>query len=602
MIVRFLKHRLLPAVSGLLLFLQPGAVAPEAPQAPLQAPGGLTGFPYTENFDSASPPLLPAGWGSTRNRAAETPDMTVSQSASRSAPNCVCATNATVAQALSSPEFDFAGVVPERLTWFMRRSATFAASVIPECSTDGGVSWEITLGDTLRSDGSAAYVESVRDLPRSLSGLRHVRVRWRVIPSSTGSAGTIRFDDISLTVHAAFDLSLVRLSVSPPFPRSSDPVTVTGIVKNVGLMSMAGFTLGLYRNCGDTLHPERCDLLALSGPSPALDPGDSVGIILPGVSLMGGANTLLGALHASADMNQSDNWLSLEIIVASLPGGVVINEIMFAPFAGEGEYVEFLNTGDTPVNLTGWQLITGSGTSVNPKTLVLPRVRSPLLPGRCAVVAEDSGLFHFFPALKGTDTERVVIPRVWETRLNNAGEDLVLKDPGGSVADSVFYSPSWHNPAVIDRTGRSLERILASGHSNDPANWSTCALPDGGTPARGNSVSLTRTVPEGVVSAFPNPFSPDGDGFEDATLIRFQIPRGVWSASVRIFDARGRAIRTLATCVPSTGYGEFLWDGRDQERMTARIGIYVVYVEATDASRLASFTARGVVVLARRLK
>ncbi len=35
--------------------------------------------------------------------------------------------------------------------------------------------------------------------------------------------------------------------------------------------------------------------------------------------------------------------------------------------------------------------------------------------------------------------------------------------------------------------------------------------------------------------------------------------------------------------------------------MTARIGIYVVYLEATDAARLASFTARGVVVLARRL-
>jgi flagellar hook assembly protein FlgD len=84
-------------------------------------------------------------------------------------------------------------------------------------------------------------------------------------------------------------------------------------------------------------------------------------------------------------------------------------------------------------------------------------------------------------------------------------------------------------------------------------------------------------------------------------LIRFQIPRGVWSVSVRIFDARGRAIRTLATCAPSTGDGEFVWDGRDGERTKARIGIYIVYVEATDAGRLSSFTAKGVVVLARRL-
>ena len=527
--------------------------------------------------------------------------MTVSQSASRSAPNCVSATNATVAQSLSSPEFDFTGVAPGKLSWFMRRSSTFSASVIAECSTDGGGAWGITLGDTLRPDGSAAYVESARDLPRSLAGMRHVRMRWRVIPSSTGSAGTLRFDDISVTVHPAFDLALVRLIVTPPSPRFSELVTVTGTVKNVGLVPMAGFSLGLYRNCGDTLHPVPCDPLALSAPSPALDPGDSVAITLNAGSLAGGWNSLLGLLRDSADMNQSNDWLGVEIDVASLPGGVVINEIMFAPFAGEGEYVEFLNNSDQPVSLTGWRLIARSGTSVNPKTLVFPRVRSPLFPGRCAVVAEDSGVFHFFPSLSGADTERVVIPPVWETRLNNTGGDLVLKDPGGGVADSVFYSPSWHNPAVIDRTGRSLERILASGHSNDPANWSTCVLPEGGTPARGNSVALTRTSPEGVVSCFPNPFSPDGDGVEDATLIRFQIPRGVWSVSVRIFDARGRAIRTLATCSPSTGCGEFVWDGRDGERTTARIGIYVVYVEATDTGRLETFTARGVVVLARRL-
>ena len=181
------------------------AVAPQATGQALPEVGQVTVYPYAENFDSASPPVLPAGWGSSRNRGAETDDMTVSQSASRSAPNCVSATNATVAQSLSSPEFDFTGVVPEKLSWFMRRSSTFSASVVAECSTDGGDAWGIRLGDTLRPDGSAAYVGSVRDLPRSLAGMRHVRIRWRVIPSSTGSAGTLRFDDISV----------------PPIPRST---------------------------------------------------------------------------------------------------------------------------------------------------------------------------------------------------------------------------------------------------------------------------------------------------------------------------------------------------------------------------------------------
>ena len=583
---RALARCALPAVTGLLFFSTAGSQ--------------VTVFPYSENFDWASPPSLPAGWGSTGNRSAGGPDMTVSQSAPRSAPNCVSATNATVAQALTSPEFDFTAVVPEHLSWFMRRSSTFAAPVVAECSTDGGGSWPLMLGDTLMPDGSGAYVESVRDLPRFLAGLRRVRIRWRVIPSTTGSAGTLRFDDVSMTVHTSFDLALLRLCVWPPLPRCSDPITVTGTVRNVGVAPMGGFALCLYRNCGDSLRPSPCDLIALSAPSPVLDPGDSAVITLSGIGLDGGFNPLVALLRDTADMNQSDNMLSLEVDVAANPAGVVINEIMFAPLPGEGEYIEFLNNSNQPVNLSGWRLTGGSATTAKPKTLVLPRIRSSLLPGRCAVAAEDSGIFHFFPSLPGKDSGSIIIPPVWETRLNNAGEDLELRGVRGDVVDSVFYFPSWHNPAVIDRTGRSLERILASGSSNDPGNWSTCTLPEGGTPARGNSVALARASPGGAVSASPNPFSPDGDGYDDATVIRYQIPRGVWSVSLRIFDARGRAIRTLATCVPSTGYGECIWDGRDGDRVIARVGIYVLYLEATDAGRLASFTAKGVVVLARR--
>ena len=566
------------------------------------APGQVGVFPYAENFDVTSPPLLPAGWESTMNRSPGTPDVTVSQSAPRSAPNCVSVTNGTVAQSLATPEFDFTGVVPDRISWFMRRSSTFIAPVVVEYATDGGASWCALPGDTLFADGSVTYVESTRYIPRSLSGNPRVRLRWRVVPAPTGSAGTLRFDDVTLTVHSASDLALVRVAFDPPLPRVADPVNITATVKNVGLTPMAGFSVALYRNCGDTVHPVPCDLIARSLPQPSLDPGDSALIALPGVYVAGGMNPLVAVLTDSADSDQSDNLLNLEIDVASRPGGVVINEIMFAPLSGEGEYVEFLNSGDQPVTLSQWRLTAGSTSSAVPKTMILPFTGPPLLPGKCAVAAEDSGIFRFFPALSGAAGGTVVIPRIWETRLNNAGGCLWLADSRGLVVDSVCYSPSWHNPAVIDRTGRSLERILGTGNSNDPGNWSTCTLPEGGTPGAKNSVALSGIVPEGTVAASPNPFSPDGDGVDDATVIHYRIPAGVWSVSVRIFDARGRAIRTLATCAPSTGEGECVWDGRDGERVIARMGIYVVFVEATDAGRLSAFSAKGVVVLAHRLR
>ncbi len=566
------------------------------------APGQVNVFPYAENFDMASPPLLPAGWESTANRSPGTPDMTVSQSAPRSAPNCVSVTNGTVAQSLTTPEFDFTGVVPEKISWFMRRSSTFISPVVVECSTDGGLSWRALPGDTLLADGSVTYVESVRDFPRALAGNPRVRLRWRVVPASTGSAGTLRFDDVTLTVHSVSDLALVRLACEPALPRAGDPVSITVTVLNAGLTPMAGFSVALYRDCGDTVHSLPCDLIARAPVQSSPGPGDSALVTIHAVYLAGGVNHIVAVLSDSADADLSDNLLPLEIDVASKPGSVVINEIMFAPLAGEGEYVEFLNTGDRPVNLGRWCLIAGGAPSSTPKTMILPFAGAPLLPGKCAVAAEDSGIFRFFPALAGAAAGTVVIPRTWETRLNNAGEELRLADNRGSVLDSVCYSPSWHNPAVIDRTGRSLERILGGGNSNDPGNWSTCAFPEGGTPGARNSVALSAAAPEGTVAASPNPFSPDGDGVDDATVIHYRIPRGVWSVSVRIFDARGRAVRTLATCAPSTGEGECVWDGRDGERVIARMGMYVVFVEATDAGRLSAFSAKGVVVLAHRLR
>jgi hypothetical protein len=562
----------------------------------------VTVYPYSENFDQASQPLLPPGWGSTKNRGVEPADMIISQSAPHSAPCCVSATNAMVAQALISPEFDFTAVVPGSINCFMRRSSTFSAPVVLECSTDGGGLWGTPLGDTLLPDGSTNYVECERDLPRSLSGLPHVRIRWRVIPATAGSSGTLRFDDVSVTVHAAYDLSLASLRVTPASPRSTDPVEVTGIVKNVGYAPASGFSLCLYRNCGDTAHPVPCDPIAVSGASGVLNPGDSASITLSGLRLAGGINELVGVVKDTSDTNQSDNLLPIQVDVTSVAGAVVINEIMFAPFTGEGEYIELLNRSDQPTSLTGWQLTAGSTTSSAPKRLVIPRFRAPLSPGECAVVAEDSGLFRFFPPLLGPDSGRVVIPSIWETRLNNVGGYIVLSDSRGSFVDSVCYSPTWHNPSVIDRTGRSLERILASGPSNDPANWTTCALPAGGTPARKNSVSITGQPQGGTLSCFPNPFSPDGDGVEDATVIRYHIPQGVWSVTLRIFDARGRAVRTLATCDPATGDGEYIWDGRDQEHLVARMGIYVILLEARDSRRLLSFSEKGVVVLAHRLR
>jgi hypothetical protein len=185
--------------------------------------------------------------------------------------------------------------------------------------------------------------------------------------------------------------------------------------------------------------------------------------------------------------------------------------------------------------------------------------------------------------------------------LNNDGDDILLLDHAGSVVDSVTYSPSWHSPGVVDATGRSLETIRPKGRSNDARNWNTCANPAGGTPGRRNSIFADSFLSLGRLSFRPNPFSPDGDGHEDFTVIHYALPWEVSSISIRIFDVNGRLIRRLANNEPGGATGDVVWDGRDEEKQKARIGMYVVLLEAINQYNGMIVTSKGVVVLAARL-
>jgi flagellar hook assembly protein FlgD len=103
------------------------------------------------------------------------------------------------------------------------------------------------------------------------------------------------------------------------------------------------------------------------------------------------------------------------------------------------------------------------------------------------------------------------------------------------------------------------------------------------------------------MSVSPNPFSPDGDGREDFAVVQFHLPLQVSVVRLRIYDVRGRLIRTLANNEPAGPNGEVTWDGTDDARRRARIGIYILLLEAIDDLGGVVETAKGTVVLAGRL-
>ncbi len=138
----------------------------------------------------------------------------------------------------------------------------------------------------------------------------------------------------------------------------------------------------------------------------------------------------------------------------------------------------------------------------------------------------------------------------------------------------------------------------ARGSRGTGARYSDVA---GGTPGRANSIYTTSLPSNASLAMTPNPFSPDGDGFEDFCSIRYNLPQTTALIRVTIFDIKGRLIRTLANGELTGPKGELIWDGFDDGRQRARIGPYIVFLEAIDSQGGTIATAKAVAVVATKL-
>jgi len=73
----------------------------------------------------------------------------------------------------------------------------------------------------------------------------------------------------------------------------------------------------------------------------------------------------------------------------------------------------------------------------------------------------------------------------------------------------------------------------------------------------------------------PNPFNP-------VTEISFQVPSGGADVSLRVYDASGRLVRTLADGYEPSGTRSFSWDGTDNAGNPVASGTYFYQVAAPE--------------------
>ncbi|GAA5523353.1 lamin tail domain-containing protein [Aliifodinibius salicampi] len=296
---------------------------------------------------------------------------------------------------------------------------------------------------------------------------------------------------------------------------------------------------------------------------------------------------------------------------------LVINEIMFDPINNPGdnqgdqsEYIELYNTRDYALSLEG--LIfhdapdeKGSVQTLQPVSTTAKWVHpheTVLIYGDQIQNFEQSKLADFYD-LKSTNMQDIVRIDRNSLSLASSNDAIYISDSLGAVIDSVHYSDEWHNPNLLDTKGIALERIDPDGPTNISSNWSSSVESKGGTPKARNSIYQDQPPnPQNTgINFAPNPFSPDGDGYEDNLIISYKLDQSDYLLRVNIFDRYGRHIKELADGKPAGFEGTLIWDGRREDERRNRIGIYIIVFEAYDSTSGKDKAFKKTVVIARIL-
>jgi hypothetical protein len=443
----------------------------------LEAYGQISSFPYAQNFDSVALPALPSGWASTRNISSPLNDFTTTNSIPHSPPHAVISTNATIAQELVSPLFDFAGSLPDSISFYTRRSGSHIAPVVVEASLDSGRTYNVQVGDTLTNPGSTAYVHSILNLPSLLASSRGVMFRLRVIPAISGSSGTFRIDNIRITAQTMHDLALTGIRFVPVRPVEGDSVEVAAMVRNVAVQVAQQFSVDFYVDVNNDSIPQVSELVVSGMNTSPLAVSDSVDLSSPLGVFSAGEQPVIAKVVYVLDQNPSNDQAYRRLVIGYPSHTVVINEIMYAPTGIEPEWVELYNTKADSINLKDWLV---SDSNIGTKRL-LTSLDIMIPPTGYVILTRDSAdLLDNHPMIQS----RVINVAGFPT-LNNTGDAVVVYDNRIATMDSVSCVPVWGG----NTGGRSLERVDPLGPSTLQPNWGTSRNPSGSTPGARNSLT-----------------------------------------------------------------------------------------------------------------
>lgn len=216
-------------------------------------------------------------------------------------------------------------------------------------------------------------------------------------------------------------------------------------------------------------------------------------------------------------------WAIVSLASGKAIAEVVINEIFYnAPDELEDlEYVELLNNGAEPVDISAWTL-SGEIKFTFPANSILK-------PGEIIVIAKEAEILREF--------YKVDAHGEFKKSLSNSGGKLTLSNADGETVETLRYGDNRPWPLAADGYSASIERICAAGPASQPSNWAPSTLSGNydrtpsGSPGTANSVAADETPPAfSSVDWRPKQLRP---GQTLAVRIKMANPASIRSAELR---------------------------------------------------------------------
>jgi len=245
----------------------------------------------------------------------------------------------------------------------------------------------------------------------------------------------------------------------------------------------------------------------------------------------------------------------------------------------------FTSTTDTPV--------LEEVSIVYDTTPVAQRSLGAVIPNEIPIM-EESRLtyrirFDFASGDLGIDTVIVTTPSPARMEAVRWNEEPIAEDRYTDLTDKHFIKVGFDQTLAADDTAAlEIDFSTTLFFSENAYPSMVISRNSAGNPQTVEQSDSTWTVttvgiPEGTlvsVEAKPNPFSPNGDGLFDETLISYFVAKISYPQplSIKIFDLNGDLVRTLRDRDDPAFFYEIAWDGRDDDGDLVAPGLYIYQV------------------------